>query len=202
MNTVSRRIVFLLWLGFHANVCVICMIICGSLFIQFVWKEFPCPLCMTQRISMVLCAMAQASMICSIRLERRLHWRNFVLGQGMTLCAALAGACMSIRQILLHIVPPDPGYGTPIFGLHIYTWALLVFVAEIVVVTINLLLAPKNTEEIELPFGWFSRTVLVLFAVAILGLAVGTFIEQGFHWRLPDNPERNELLYDLGFKRC
>lgn len=202
MTAVSRRIVFLLWLGLHANICVICAIICGSLYIQFALKEFPCPLCMTQRISMILCAMAQAYVVCRIRIDRRLRLRDFALGQGMTLCAALGGACMSIRQILLHIVPPDPGYGTPIFGLHIYTWALLVFAAEIVVVAVNLLLIPKDAEEVALPFGRFSRAVLVLFAVVILALAAGTFIEQGLHWRLPDNPERNELLYDLGFKRC
>lgn len=202
MNAVSQRIVFLLWLGFHANICVIGAIICGSLFIQFVLKEFPCPLCMTQRISMVLCALAQAYIICRIRISHQLHWRDFAIGQGMTLCAAIGGTCMSIRQILLHIVPPDPGYGTPILGLHIYTWACLVFVAEIVVVAINLLLVPKNAENVKLPFGWFSRTILALLAVMILALAAGTFIEQGFHWRLPDNPERNELLYDLGFKRC
>ena len=202
MNAVSKRMTCLLWLGFHANICVICTIICGSLFIQFVLKEFPCPLCMTQRISMVLCGLAQAYIICRIRIDRRLHWQDFAFGQGMTLCAAIAGACMSIRHILLHIIPPDLGYGSPIFGMHIYTWALLVFAAEIVVVAVNLLLAPKNMSEVELPFAWLSRTILVLFAVVILAFAIGTFVEQGFHWRLPDNPERNELLYDLGFKRC
>ena len=38
---------------------------------------------------------------------------------------------MSTRQILLHILPVDKGYGEPILGLHLYTWALITF--EIVI---------------------------------------------------------------------
>jgi hypothetical protein len=49
----------------------------------------------------------------------------------MSVIAAVGGACISIRQILLHIVPPDPGYGDPVLGLHLYTWALLVFVGDL-----------------------------------------------------------------------
>lgn len=209
----TKSVVFLLWLGFHANILVLCGILCGSLFIQFVLGEFPCPLCMTQRISMLLCAASQAYIVGRIQTERRLLWRDFVLGEGLTLCIAMTGACMSIRHILLHIVPPDPGYGGTFFGLHTYTWALFTFTAEIAAVGINLLLAPGNMDEVrfnEKPFFTFtptfllrfSRFVLFFLAAVILAVAVATFIEQGLHWTLPDNPVRNELLYDLGFKLC
>ena len=43
----------------------------------------------------------------------------------MTILASLVGSAASIRQILLHIVPPDPGYGPPILGVHLYSWALV-----------------------------------------------------------------------------
>jgi disulfide bond formation protein DsbB len=194
----SKKFVLLLWLGFHANIIVICGIITGSLFIQFGLGEFPCPLCMTQRISMMLCAVAQAYILCRIQIDGRLHWRDFVMGKGATLFAALAGASMSIRHILLHIVPPDPGYGMAFFGLHTYTWAFFVFVAEIIAVAINLLLAPKSLEDVPLPSGRLTRYVLGFLAVVIFALACATFIEQGFHWTLPDDPVRNELWYDLG----
>ena len=36
---------------------------------------------------------------------------------------------ISTRQILLHITPGDPGYGSVVLGLHLYTWALLIFAA-------------------------------------------------------------------------
>mgnify|MGYP006198665043 CR=1 FL=1 len=38
-----------------------------------------------------------------------------------------AGGAVSARQILLHIVPGSGSYGDAFFGLHFYTWALIVF---------------------------------------------------------------------------
>jgi hypothetical protein len=35
------------------------------------------------------------------------------------------GAAMSMRQILLHVVPGTGAYGNAIFGLHLYTWAFI-----------------------------------------------------------------------------
>ena len=35
------------------------------------------------------------------------------------------------RQVLLHIAPGDPGYGTTLLGLHFYTWSFIAFVALI-----------------------------------------------------------------------
>lgn len=210
---ITKSLVFLLWLGFHANILVLSGILCGSLYIQFVLEEFPCPLCMVQRISMLLCAVAQAYIISRIQADGHLKWRVFVLGEGLTLCIAITGASMSIRHILLHIVPPDPGYGSAFFGLHTYTWAFFTFVAEIAAVGINLLLAPRNLEQLRFDetrlFGFspmfllrFSRLVLYFLAIVIFAVAVATFIEEGLHWTLPDDPTRNELLYDLGFKLC
>ena len=34
---------------------------------------------------------------------------------------------MSGRQVLLHILPGDPGYGGEVLGLHLYSWAFIVF---------------------------------------------------------------------------
>jgi len=47
----------------------------------------------------------------------------------LSLFAAAAGAVFSTRQILLHILPGDAGYGTALFGYHYYTLALIGFVA-------------------------------------------------------------------------
>ena len=43
----------------------------------------------------------------------------------LSLLAAAAGAAFATRQILLHILPGDPGYGTALLGYHYYTWALI-----------------------------------------------------------------------------
>ena len=53
--------------------------------------------------------------------------------------AAAAGAAFAARQILLHILPGDPGYGSALFGYHYYAWALIGFAAAIVLISAMLL---------------------------------------------------------------
>lgn len=188
----------LLWLGFHANILVLCGVLGGSLFIQLILGDFPCPLCMVQRMAMMLCALGQAYILCKINVENRIRWSDFATGHAMTLFSALAGAAMSIRQILLHIIPPDPGYGMAVFGLHLYTWGLFVFSAEVLAVAINLLIAPRDWPETAPDDRRLTRFVLCFMALMLFAFAAATFVEQGFHWILPDDPVRNELFYDLG----
>ena len=192
----------LICFGLYANIAVICFVLLGSLYIQVALGEFPCPLCMTQRICMMLCALGQAYILSRVSEDGSLCLRDFVRGHGMTLFAALAGAAMSIRQILLHIVPPDPGYGSAFLGLHLYTWGFLVFSAEILSVGLNLLLMPK--EQLSMPSGtdkWTGR-IFLLFGVVITAFAVATFIEEGFHLTLPGDPISNRLFEDLGFSKA
>jgi hypothetical protein len=47
--------------------------------------------------------------------------RAAAVGQGMAVAAAVLGAVAAGRQILLHILPSDQGFGSPVFGLHLYT---------------------------------------------------------------------------------
>jgi len=39
----------------------------------------------------------------------------------LSLLAAIVGAAFSTRQILLHILPGDTGYGTALLGYHYYS---------------------------------------------------------------------------------
>ncbi|SHL36508.1 hypothetical protein SAMN05216268_10459 [Streptomyces yunnanensis] len=48
-------------------------------------------------------------------------------GWGTAVVAALAGSVVSGSRMLMHIVPPDPGYAGALFGLHLYTWATITF---------------------------------------------------------------------------
>ena len=57
----------------------------------------------------------------------------------LSLFAAIIGAVVSTRQILLHIMPGDAGYGSALLGYHYYTWALLGFIAAIVLLAAILL---------------------------------------------------------------
>ena len=44
---------------------------------------------------------------------------SIAVGQGMAIMGASLGALAAGRQILLHVLPGDPGFGSPAFGLHL-----------------------------------------------------------------------------------
>jgi disulfide bond formation protein DsbB len=174
---------------------VICAVLVGAFVVQFGEGEFPCPLCMLQRMAMILCTLGPAYVITKAR-DGEVKTTAFTTGYGMSIVAAVGGASISIRQILLHIVPPDPGFGDPVLGLHLYTWALLVFVAVLVDSGLNLMFA-RELEPQKVEFGRLSRLVLWLLAAIVLANAVAVFAEEGLHWTLPDDPNSYRLFVDL-----
>src|SRR3954453_14321800 len=90
---------------------------------QLLLHELPCPLCLLQRIMFALLAIGP---ILNIRFgPRPSHY-------ALSLLAAVVGASVSTRQVFLHIMPGDPGFGTALFGYHYYTWALVGFIAAII----------------------------------------------------------------------
>ena len=179
----------------HFNILAICAVLIAAFVVQFGEGEFPCPLCMLQRMAMMLCALGPAYIITKAR-DGEVKTTDFATGYGMSVVAAVGGASISIRQILLHIVPPDPGYGDPVLGLHLYMWALLVFVAVLVDSGLNLIFA-SELEPRKVEFGWLSRLVLWLLAAIVLANGVAVFAEEGLHWTLPDDPNSYRLFEDL-----
>lgn len=101
--------------------------VCGSLLEAFYWQiffnELPCPLCQLQRVALTL---AGIGMMLNIR------FGSAAVHYAIILASALGGAMASGRQLLLHIAPGDPGYGSTLFGLHFYTWGFISFVIMIV----------------------------------------------------------------------
>ena len=76
--------------------------------------ELPCPLCLIQRIQFALLAVGP---ILNVRFgPRPSHY-------AVSLLTAAAGAAFASRQVLLHIMPGDAGYGSALLGYHYYTWA-------------------------------------------------------------------------------
>jgi hypothetical protein len=53
------------------------------------------------------------------RICRRPDFSRSGAWQGMAIIAAALGAVAAGRQVLLHILPGDPGFGFPVFGLHL-----------------------------------------------------------------------------------
>jgi len=110
------------------------IILGAALFMQFFYKEQPCPLCLLQRAAFVSVGL---SLVLNVRYGNRVtHW-------AMAILSACAGIAVSIRQILLHIASPT-GFGSAVFGLHMYTWCFIGFALIIVGSTVMLLIYPEK----------------------------------------------------------
>ena len=100
-------------------------------FIDQIWfRDLPCPLCILQRVGFLAAGFGIALNI--IFGPKPSHY-------GVAIIGAVAGAAISMRQILIHIVPGTGSYGNPVFGLHLYTWAFIAFVVIVVGCAIMLL---------------------------------------------------------------
>lgn len=186
-QTITRK------LGYWAQVAFLLAyigVLSGAMFyFQFGLGEYPCPLCITQRMGMMLSSLG-AVFIMVNALRGNLTASHFMTGLGLAIVGALLGASMSIRQILLHIEPGDPGYGGKVLGLHLYTWALISFV--VVLLFVGVLLMFGNEFMPLAPAAPWARTLswviiwVFVFTVAINMVVV--FAEAGLNWYLPDNP--------------
>ena len=109
---------------------------------------------------------------------------------------AAAGAAFAMRQILLHIMPGDPGYGSALLGYHYYTWAFIGF-AVAIIATAVMLLFDRQFED-DGATRWVAGGVFAYIAVClVIGLTalnvVSAFLECGPR-ACADNPVVYELL--------
>src|SRR5262250_2153331 len=124
-------------LGLYA-VALVLVIAFGA---QLLLHELPCPLCLLQRIQFAMLAVGP---ILNLRFgPRPSHY-------AVSLLAAIAGAAFAARQVLLHIMPGDPGYGSARLGYHYYSWAFLGFAAAIVALG-AILLFDEQFREVDGP---------------------------------------------------
>ena len=164
-------------------------VISGSLAVQFIIGDLPCPLCILQRYAMVGMAIGPL-----LNLRFGIRPRHL----SVTLMFALFGIAVSVRQVLLHIVPGNGNYGAPVFGMHLYSWSSLIFFIALVV-TALLLLFENVWSSRDTP-RYNDKIVHIGFAVMILitvPLAALTFAECG--WRCPDNPVNYLLFHSPDF---
>jgi len=103
-----RIAVLLNTLGLYA----ISVVLLEAFVFQITLQELPCPLCLLQRVAFTALAVGP---ILTLRYgPKPSHY-------GLTIIAALAGAGIASRRVLLHIQPGDPGFGSSILGYHFYT---------------------------------------------------------------------------------
>jgi len=185
-----RRFLYLLSMF---EILAVCGVLLGAFWMQFGKGEYPCPLCIVQRMAMMLCALGPAMIVMAGLRDKEITLPTVAAGYGMSILGAVVGLAASSRQVLLHIMPGDPGYGGAVMGLHLYTWALIVFMVVLCFSGARLLLfhdvAPQRGEGRGLP-----RGVLWLFGLVIAANAVAVFFEAGLHWYLPANPTSYRLF--------
>ena len=70
-----------------ANVWVLVLILAGGFAVQLITGELPCPLCVMQRIALMLCALGPLHILLSAR-DNALTCRTVAVGSGMAITAA------------------------------------------------------------------------------------------------------------------
>jgi disulfide bond formation protein DsbB len=163
----------------------VALVLAAAFSAQLLLHELPCPLCLLQRLQFAVLAIGP---ILNIR------WGPRPSHYALSLLAAAAGAAFSTRQILLHIMPGDAGYGSALFGYHYYSWALIGFVTAIILLA-AVLLFDRQFEADDAPVapGAFAITaVWLVIGLTALNVA-STLLECGFG-ACADNPVVYELL--------
>ncbi|MGW6979024.1 disulfide bond formation protein B [Streptomyces sp. NPDC054932] len=178
-------------------------VVCGGLLYQVGMREYPCPLCLVQRMFMLLAALGAAYIIRAALLSGTVTGRVYMTGWGLSLVAVAGGSFASWRQTTLHILPGDKGYGSEVFGLHLYVWAWILFQVSVVAVGIALAFAHATADRAvpaTVPGALRSAgTVALWFLGLVIAVnLVAVFLEEGFHWFLPDDPNRYRFFYDVG----
>lgn len=159
---------------------------------QFIFNELPCPLCILQRAGFVLAGTGLAlNLAVGIRTS---HYAVMILG-------ALTGAAIALRQVALHVVPGTGAYGAPILGLHLYTWAFILF-ALIIAGAAGLLVFERQFSDPEYArtearvHGRLAQFALILFALLAVMNGLSTLAECG-GGLCPDDPEGYEAFETL-----
>lgn len=195
----SRLWGFITFWGLHAWLLAYTVVMLSAFFIQFVMGEFPCPLCMLQRYGMILSTLAALFLIMQAR-RGTLTTARYAQGLGLGLIAVLAGASVSVRQIELHILPGDPGYGEPFMRLHLYTWAFITFVIVMIYVGVMLTLMPRGipqAPDADSAARKVSTVIIWLFIGVVAANVVAIIFLEGFAAVLPDDPTSYNLIDQL-----
>jgi disulfide bond formation protein DsbB len=152
---------------------------------QLLLNELPCPLCLLQRI--LFAVLAVGPMLNVRHGPRPSHY-------ALSLLAAAVGAVVSGRQILLHILPGDPGFGSALFGYHYYTWAFIGFAVAIVAIAAVLLFDRQFEERSAQPQINRFAAAAVWLVIALTALnVISAMLECGLG-PCADNPVVYELL--------
>ena len=153
-----------------ACILIVCSILLGALYFQFGLNEAPCPLCLLQRMGMIAVIFGL-----SLNIFFGFDAKHFAV----VIISALVGAIFSGRQVLLHIskVDGDIGYGTPFFGIHLYTWGVLIFITSILGSALFLFFSDKFKTGATHIILNFEKYIVYLATLIVFINVIATFFE-------------------------
>ena len=149
---------------------VITFILTGAFAEQLLLGELPCPLCLLQRAGLIAAGLGFL-----LNLRFAIHPAHY----GVALLGALVGAAASMRQILLHIAPGDPGYSGAVMGMHLYTWAFIAYVCLMLGIGVLLVINPGSGDSRLQIRGRISALAMFAFAAIVLANVLSTLLECG-----------------------
>ncbi len=163
-----------LYIANSTAMLLVSSVLIGAFYFQFGLHENPCPLCLLQRVGFL-------GVIFGLSLNTFFGLRKEHFG--IVIISALVGSVFSIRQILLHICPMDgesAGYGAAILGMHLYSWAVVIYMASIVGSVIFLFLIKEGKKETNRNPFTFEKITFYLAMLLIFVNMVATFFECHF----------------------
>ncbi|MFZ0219408.1 MAG: disulfide bond formation protein B [Candidatus Aquirickettsiella sp.] len=154
--------------------------------LQIGFHELPCPLCLLQRLGVLAIAFGFL-----LNVQFKIRPAHYTL----SLLSAILTASICVRQIFLHVIPGDPGYGLPLFGLHLYTWLFLLCVGVIIYIAIIFSISPQyGYDESSKTKGMQLLTHIAFAIVFLLAIfnGISTYLECGIK-ACPENPVKYEI---------
>ena len=84
-------------------------------------------------------------------------------------------ALVSLRQVLLHILPGDQGFGKTFLELHFYTWAYVGYVGLLAGLAILLMLPNREVRSLSL----VANGLVIAFIFIVFANLASTLLECG-----------------------
>lgn len=147
---------------------------------QFYFGELPCPLCIMQRIGFILIGITFV-----LNLRFGAHSAHY----GWGILSGLIGMMVALRQILLHILPGDKGFGATFLGLHFYTWSFIAYMGLLSAQAVLLMLPNTDVRSRSR----VTNFVVILFVLLVFANLLSTLLECG-SGACPDDPVRYQGL--------
>jgi hypothetical protein len=94
---------------------------------------------------------------------------------GVGVIGGLVGMMVSLRQVLMHVLPGDKGFGTTFLELHFYTWAFVGYLSLIAGLAILLMLPNREVRSRS----WLANALVIMFIVLVLANLASTLLECG-----------------------